>query len=380
MVEVGSRGRSGAGEPGSVKTRASTSRIQGLSAICLLLALVACGKEGPPLPPEIRIAERTTDLTAYQEGQSAVLRWTYPSMTTAGQSLSDVEAIEVWRAALPLGQEPPPPVTPQDRVLQRQLLESQGEVIRKLDPAEITAATRGSDLVYRDNLMLWRQGLDGDPESLVVWYGVRTICCRKRESDLSNVARLLPAQPPEPPEGLLLTAGAEGIDVRWKEVPGTQVLIERSADGTVWKQVVEEPVKGGEWKDEEAAQGREWSFRLRSVVRVEGGGMVVGEASAAARVDHPDTYPPSTPTDVVCLPEGAQVRVRWQLVPGAATYELTRRSGGAPPEVLASDLRSVEFTDVKPPLGEISYAVVARDAVGNASGSAECSVVMGAVP
>jgi len=98
-------------------------------AVILLLTLVACGKEGPPLPPEIRIAERTSDLKAYQEGEVAELRWSYPSMTTAGQTLTDIEAIEVWRATLPKGQEPPPPITPQDRALQRQLLEAQGEIV-----------------------------------------------------------------------------------------------------------------------------------------------------------------------------------------------------------------------------------------------------------
>ncbi len=60
------------------------------------------------MPPEIRVAERTTDLTAFQEGDEAVLRWSYPAMTTSGQNLTDIEEIQVWRAALPLGQEPPP--------------------------------------------------------------------------------------------------------------------------------------------------------------------------------------------------------------------------------------------------------------------------------
>ena len=67
---------------------------------CLIAGLLAgmitgsgCGKAGAPLPPEIRVAERTNDLTAYQEGEAAVLTWSYPSMTTAGDSLTDVEWI-----------------------------------------------------------------------------------------------------------------------------------------------------------------------------------------------------------------------------------------------------------------------------------------------
>jgi hypothetical protein len=344
------------------------------------LALAACGKEGPPLPPEIRIAERTGDLKAVQEGEVAVLQWSYPSMTTAGQTLTDIEAIEVWRATLPKGQEPPPPITPQDRALQRQLLEAQGEIVQRLDPPEIEAATRGKFLVYRDDLARWRQGVAFDPEAAVVWYGVRTICCRKRESELSNVARLLPTKPPDPPTGLELEAGAQGIDVRWEAAPGISVLVERSPDGAVWTQVTETAVTGGDWRDAQADQGRAWSYRLRSVAHLEGGGQVIGDPSDPARIEHPDTYPPPDPEEIVCLPEGATVRVRWRLVPGAAGYEVARRSGGLPAEVLVSDLTSVEFTDLEPPLGNTTYLVVARDAVGNTSGSAECSVVMGAIP
>jgi hypothetical protein len=82
----------------------------------------------------------------------------------------------------------------------------------------------------------------------------------------------------------------------------------------------------------------------------------------------------------VCLPEGQQVRVRWQPVAGAAVYELTRRHGEARTKVLAEDHSSVEFTDSKPPLGEITYLVVAKDEAGNRSEAASCTVIMGAAP
>jgi len=146
-----------------LKFKIQNSKFKIFLPILLLLTLVACGKEGPPLPPEIRIAERTGDLKAYQEGEVAVLQWSYPSMTTAGQTLTDVEAIEVWRATLPKGQEPPPPMTPQDRALQRQLLEAQGEILQRLDPPEIEAATRGKFLVYRDDLTRWREDAAVEP-------------------------------------------------------------------------------------------------------------------------------------------------------------------------------------------------------------------------
>lgn len=300
-------------------------------------------------------------------------------MTTAGQSLTDIEEIQVWRATLPLAQELPPPISAQDRRLRQQLLEGQGEILRALGPEEIAAATRGSSILLRDDLEVWRQTVE-EPDSFVLWYGVRTVCCRHRESVLSNVVRLEPQAPPAPPTDLSLVAGSEGIDVGWTPVAEAQTLVERSPDGAEWTAVTDDPVEGPSWRDTEASQGQAWSYRLRSVIALPGGGRVVGQPSQAARVDHPDTYPPKAPTEIVCLPEGAQVRVRWQAVAGAVVYRVSRQHGGGPFEVLADDNRVTEFTDPAPPFGELMYLVVAGDAAGNRSDAASCEVVMGAVP
>jgi hypothetical protein len=357
-------------------------RVRTFTAItfALVIVLSGCGKEGPPLPPEIRVAERTSDLTAFQEGDDAVLQWSYPSMTTNGDSLAAIESIQVWRATLPAGQEPPPPVSAQDRQLRRQLLEGEGEVIRELSPDELAAITRGSALIFRDDLSEWRQSERAEVSSPVLWYGVRTICCRKRASALSNVVRLEPQVPPPPPTNLELEASTDGIDVGWRQSDDLATLVERSADGAAWTAVTEEPVRGGEWRDAKAAQGRSWSYRLRSVRRIEGGGEVVGKPSPPARVDHPDTYPPATPEGVVCLPEGSQVRVRWQAVVGEVTYRVSRHEGSAPAIVLAEGVQVLELIDPSPPLGALRYVVVAVDSAGNESVAVDCTVVMGAVP
>jgi hypothetical protein len=348
--------------------------------MALMMFVAGCGKQAAPQPPIVRVAERTTDLSAVQEGLEAVLRWTYPSLTTSGQALTEIEAIEIWRATLPLAQEPPPPVSAGDRQLQRQLLESQGELLVTLDRRALDEATRGKEIVVRDDLARWRQESTATPASVVIWYGVRTVCCRKRESEFSNVARLLPAEPPPPPTNLKLEAGADGIEVLWDPQPELRVLVERSSDGALWSRVTDEPVVGSSWRDTSAEQGRTWIYRLRSVARPEGGGRVVGEPSPPVAVDHPDTYPPAAPGEVVCLPEGRRVRVRWVAVSGAAVYEVTRRLADGSSEVLAESTDAVELVDLSPPLGELTYLVVARDEVGNASAPSSCTVVMGDVP
>lgn len=264
--------------------------------------------------------------------------------------------------------------------MRRQLLSTQGEPVAVLDAQQIDARTRGAELVYRDDLEAWRSSSALDPDAVVLWYAVRSVCCRKRASEFSNVARLQPQPPPPPPSGLEIEAGSEGIRLGWSQQDDLETVVERSRDGLEWTRVVTEPVSDGTWLDTEAAQGRSWSYRLRSVRRLEREGLVVGEPSPPVRVDHPDTYPPPPPSEVVCLPEGARVRVRWQAAPDAASYAVKRRLAGGDQVELASGLQSVELTDDDPPLGELTYAVVAVDAAGNRSAPAGCEVTMGAVP
>jgi len=107
---------------------------------------------------------------------------------------------------------------------------------------------------------------------------------------------------------------------------------------------------------------------------------VVGPPSEPMRVDHPDTYPPAAPQGVICLPEGSRVRVRWQAVPGAATYRVSRTVDGKDRTALAIDQRQIEFVDASPPLGELTYEVIAVDKAGNTSEPSACEVVMGAMP
>jgi hypothetical protein len=232
-------------------------------------------------------------------------------MTTAGQSLTEVEAIRVWRAILPLGQEPPPPMTAQDHRMRRQLLEGEGEVIKTLDPDELVAITRGPDLVYRDSLVGWREQIADTEEAVVIWYGVQTVCCRKRPSELSNVARLEPQAPPDPPAELRLTAGAEGIDVEWRQADDLATLVERSADGAAWSPVTEEPVDGDQWRDSTAAQGQSWSYRLRSVRRLEGGARNYDASSWSA-----DYLDPRRPTPELPIAGEPDDRIDIGFLPG----------------------------------------------------------------
>jgi hypothetical protein len=104
---------------------------------------------------------------------------------------------------------------------------------------------------------------------------------------------------------------------------------------------------------------------------------VIGGPSETLTLDYVDLYPPATPTGLVCLPEGARVRLRWQAVPDAVAYRVVRSSGSAAEITLTEDLEGVELDDTAPPPGTSTYRVTAIDAAGNESEPTTCTAARG---
>jgi predicted small lipoprotein YifL len=341
-------------------------------------ALAGCGRKGDPLPPQIRRAETTRDLEVFQESSDAVLTWTYPSMTSAGGPLPDLEVIEVWRASIPLGQDLLGN-TSEDRAMRNRLLEAQGERIAVLDAPALDEATRGPKLTIRDDLDAWR-AVHGDEQPVVLWYAVRTICCDGRPSEYSNIGRLVPQLPPSPPEDLSAEPTREGIRLRWLAAGNLKTIVERSSGDEDWSELTPQPLAVGEYLDVRVQQGRQWSYRLRAVRETDAEGRVVGEPGTVLTVDYPDSYPPASPGDLVCLPEEERIILRWQAVGDADGYRIERRVGDGDWEVLAERIEGREFDDQSPPIGALTYAVRAVDQAGNRSEPARCTALQGKAP
>lgn len=348
-----------------------------VAAAALVVVVPGCGRRGAPLPPVVRVAERTRDLKVVQEGTSAVLTWSYPSMTRAGGPLPDLEGIEVWRLSLPSGQEPQG-ASPRQRGMREQLLVNKGERLMVLDKKALEGATHGSLLTVRDDLRAWYKA-NADRMPLVLWYAVRSACCHGRLSEFSNIVRLVPQIPPPPPTEVTATPEANGIEIGWTSAGGAPVIIEGSADGTTWRRLTAEPVTEPPWRDTGARQGTTTYYRLRSVDATRGLGLI-GEPTKPLAVAYPDVYPPATPENLVCLPEEGRVRLRWDTVAGAVEYRVFRRRSQGGWDHLDFHVTALEYTDTSPPSGTATYAVKAVDAAGNESDAALCSTAAGPTP
>lgn len=212
----------------------------------------------------------------------------------------------------------------------------------------------------------------------MIWYAVRSVCCGGHESGLSNIVRLVPETPPPPPTGLALEAEADGIRLTWVPHQEFPAIVERSPDGVDWRPITgAKPLATGEWLDRSAEQDRAWNYRLRSVHQEKSGPRIVGEPGPPVGIYYPDIYPPEAPGDLVCLPEGARVRLRWRSVAEAAAYRIYRETDGRESKILATDVSSSKFEDDAPPPGTSTYRVTALDADGNESPASTCTAARG---
>jgi hypothetical protein len=284
--------------------------------------------------------------------------------------------VELWRATIIEVEAPPPGENVRDRDLNHQLLISTGELVAVLDDTALDAATRGSKLEWIDDLVSWRRDHPSKTTQMI-WYAVRSVCCGGRESSLSNIARLVPETPPAPPTDLVLEAEVSGIRLTWVPNGEFKVIVERSPDGEGWSTVSGKPMSTGEWLDRSAAQDRGWNYRLRSIHQRRGDQKVIGQPGPALGLFYADIYPPPAPADLICLPEGARVRLRWQAVAGAAGYHIYRETDGREPQLLAADVQVSLFNDDAPPPGTSKYGVTAFDAAGNESPASTCTAARG---
>jgi predicted small lipoprotein YifL len=333
-------------------------------SVAALAALAGCGRKALPLPPILQVPETTTDMWAYQDGREVVLTWSYPTLTRAGQRLTDLARVEVWRLEVPPGQEQSAS-GPQGEELKHRLLVSRGKVIARLEGASLEAATRGASLTYRDPLPEAAAG--SSPPTF--WYAVRSRRKDGTASALSNIVTWQVQPVPPTPTGFSAAPQADGIALSWDEVPGyTYVVERRPSPEAAWAAVSKIGIETTSFLDTTAVQGQTWYYRVRSLLK-----RTASPPSPELTVPYPDVYPPPAVTGLICLPEPGLVRLRWDASPESdVTYKVFRRVGDGGWEHLEESYSTTEYTDAHPPLGEVEYAVKAVDRAGNQSEAAYC--------
>jgi hypothetical protein len=360
----------------------------------LVIALVACGKRGDPRPPVPIIPKATSDLVVTQRGSKVILTWSYPSLTTTGQSLHDVRRIAVYRASeeLPVAQvgtvdmatvQPNllfakiPPLSPTQFTKLRTRVDA-------IEAASLPSATSGAKLVYEDTPAL--RTTDGRPIRQTYAVVIETTSTR---SDLSNLVAIVPLEVASPPASLKAEAKAQGIELTWEKPLDAKPVL---AGYNVYRRGANEsedifaapinalPISATTYTDTPSYGIFTYVVRL---VESAGPPRIESEPSAPVTTTFKDLTPPPAPASISALIETHAVRLVWEPVtaPDLAGYKLYRTEGvghlDQPGGVREAGTAALDggrtftdatFVDSKADLGiAYRYAVTSIDKSGNES-------------
>jgi hypothetical protein len=368
-----------------------------------MLAIVACGKRGDPRPPVPVIPKAVSDLVVTQRADQVILSWTYPSLTTAGRSLTNIERITVFRYV----EELPPsaitdPATPMpvdlDPALPRPAalftkiptlpaaqFAKLATRIESIEGANLGAATEGSKLLFTDRPPLL--AIDGRPVRLT--YAVVTEGESAR-SDFSNLAIMVPLAVAVPPAGVVAATRADGVVLSW-EAPATSVRgygdpvitgynIYRNAPGEAQAEfptpINTVPVTATTYTDTPAYGEHE--YRVTAVATT-GPPLVASEPSAPVKVTFADLVAPPVPASVTPLLEAQIVRLLWEPVAASdlAGYHVYRIEQLSRLRLTPHPWTETNFTDISLQLGiTYHYEVTAIDKNGNESAAVKSEQII----
>jgi hypothetical protein len=345
-----------------------------LAALAVVLGLCAgCGKQGNPQPPLRAVPATTQDLKARQQGARILLDLTYPKTTAVGTALAGLQSIEVWEALQPAPREgAPAPLDPR-------VFNASAQLQQTLAAGDVGAATFGDRLIIALPL----------PEPLedparARFYGVRTVGAAGDRSELSNLAALVPRKAPAAPDGVTVTARADGVLVEW--TPVAEVLgygiYRRGAQERAYGAPLQ-LLPGAEqrsWLDATARFGQSYIYAVTAIVQANP--IIESAITSDHEVRYTDRFPPTVPGDLVALTEPGRVRLVWRASEAAdfAGYHVYRRDeGGEFRRVTQEPLPTPEFVDTGLAASQTYvYRVTAVDQTGNES--APSPEVRAAVP
>ncbi|MFA6958896.1 MAG: fibronectin type III domain-containing protein [Thermoanaerobaculia bacterium] len=352
---------------------------------CFLLVLVAaCGKAGVPHPPVPEIPAATTDLVVSQRDDKVILRWSYPSLSTAGKTLPGLRKIVVYRYVDPLPQSLMPQLGGETPKLATELFgmvalplppqyARAAEPVAEVTKDELPAFVAGAKIEFEDKPALAGEG--GAPLRYV--YAVVTEGLEKT-SGFSNLAPIVLYDVPAAPAALIAQLTPEAVVLTWEkptrsisggdkpQIRGYSVY--RTSTAEIAGDAAATVEAGATRYEDRPPYGR-YTYQVTAVV-VKEPALVESAPSAVAEVDFRDLLPPPVPKNVAALAEERSVRLIWDpvIAPDIAGYIVYRKVGADWARVTPSPLTDASYRDEAPPVGvPIVYSVTSVDRSGNES-------------
>ena len=345
------------------------------SVVGAALALGACGKKGPPLPPLRSYPEAVPRISSRQIGDRVVLSFPRPTTRTDGTPLAPDTEIDILMTA----REPAPrrpmeftqnpdvtwaiPRAEWDAYAQGRRLDvgiSLGRIATSLRLPE-TATLKGRKLSF---LILVVEG-------------------GRKHSAPSEIESFPLCEAPPAPAGGAIEVVEEGLRLSWSPpapAGAFRYVIYRREEGGPMPDtpITPSPLETTTYLDTSAVLGKPYRY----VARVLSGALHCESADStemsATRVD---TFPPAPPEGLAAVVENGAIRLFWRpnREPDLYGYRVYRtEGGGAEWKLLTPDeITTTSYTDRDVTAGVVySYAVTARDGAAppNESGKSQPAV------
>jgi hypothetical protein len=344
-----------------------------------VLTLVACGKRGNPVPPEVRVPRAVSDLKATARHDGIELAWSLPRRRVDGTRLLDPGVATLYRTEDSGTGEPRPAMLVKDRI------PGYTAVARFPLAERATSATGDAHMVYTDrgDLSFGRR----------YTYVVTSSDTRGHVSAPSTRASVTFIAAPEPPVGLQAEPGDAEVRLAWQAparlVEGSPVTdalvyeIFRAPDATATPTAVGRTAAGEtSFVDRGMANDVTYQYTVRAI-RGEGAATGTSAPSAPVTAMPVKSTPPAPASDLAAIASRGEVRLSWKPspAPDVAAYIVYRATTDAAFERVGSVRPpATTFVDRDVPPGRYRYAVTAQDASTRANESARSNEATVTVP
>jgi len=261
-------------------------------------ALAACGKTGPPLPPEPRGPLPPRAVAARQIGRAVVASFLVPRARGDKPGQQPVRA-ELVRVEYERGQTAP---SDPDAFRRR------GATVATV---ELGPLQPGDRIDTADPTL---GPVDADRVGLTLRYGVRVLDRRGRPSPLVVARDLVTVEPPQPPSALAAEATGDGVRLTWAPPPveTPRFNIYRTDDPARFPEqpINGTPVGSTEFLDTEVVTGGTYSYVVRTAA-ADGPPFRESSSTAPVVVVAEDRFAPRVPGGLVAVQEGEAVRLFW---------------------------------------------------------------------
>ncbi len=318
-------------------------------ALCLcgvVLASVACGKRGDPLPPLRRAPLPVTDLRVAQRGQQIEVRFTAPRAYTDGDRLGVID-VEVLRAD-------------REGVLEQVALVS----VRRAAPGELLVET---------------EPLPAVGTTLRFAARVRE---KKTRSVLASAPPLLVQPAPAAPLHVLAASFARGVLITWQPAPDAPAstsyrVYRRPKDGAYAGPLIAAPSLTAPFEDSTITMGQGVCYVVRSLTSLDP--LIESVPSGEACLDVADVTPPSAPEGgAAYLQDDGSIELSWSplLETDLQSYRIYRRIGMGQREIVAEVPASeTRWRDALGAGARRVYTLTAVDRAGNESAPSAAMVL-----